>query len=129
MIRSHSLAALLLCMVAESGFATAVDTLARQKLPSLQENREATMVTVEFEPGEASAPHRHNAHTFVYVLEGKLEFQVKGGELVELGTGDTFYESPEDVHVVARNTSNTEPARILVMFLHPAGAPTTVPVH
>ena len=89
--------------------------------------KEATMVTVEYAPGGSSAEHRHNAHTFVYVLEGSLVMQVRGGKLVTLGPGDTFYESPEDVHTVSRNASATKPAKFLVFFVKDKGAPPTVP--
>jgi len=89
--------------------------------------KEATMVTVEYAPGASSAEHRHNAHTFVYVLEGSVVMQVKGGMEVTLGPGQTFYESPEDVHTVSRNASATKPAKFLVFFVKQKGAPTTVP--
>src|SRR5262245_37694753 len=69
--------------------------------------KEATMFTVEYAPGASSAEHRHNAHVFVYVLEGAVVMQVKGGKEVTLGQGQTFYESPEDVHMVSRNASTT----------------------
>jgi len=81
--------------------------------------KEAAMVTVEYPPGGSSAEHRHNAYVFVYVLEGSVVMQVKGGNAVTLGPGQTFYESPEDVHTVSRNASSTKPARFLVFFLPP----------
>jgi quercetin dioxygenase-like cupin family protein len=89
--------------------------------------REATMVTVEYPPGGSSAEHRHNAHTFVYVLEGSVVMQVKGGKEVTLGPGQTFYESPEDIHTVSRNASTTKPAKFLVFFVKQKGAPATAP--
>ena len=70
--------------------------------------KEGTMVTVEYAPGASSAEHRHNAHTFVYVLEGSVVMQVKGGKEVTLGPGQTFYESPDDIHSVSRNASTTK---------------------
>jgi len=87
----------------------------------------ATMVTVEYAPGGSSAEHRHNAHTFVYVLEGSVTMQVKGGKEVTLGPGQTFYESPEDVHTVSKNASGTKPAKFLVFFVKDKGAPATAP--
>ena len=90
--------------------------------------KEAMMVTVEYAPGASSPEHRHNAHTFVYVLEGAVVMQVKGGKEVTLGPGQTFYESPDDVHTVSRNASSTSPAKLLVFFVKQTGAPTTVPV-
>jgi quercetin dioxygenase-like cupin family protein len=89
--------------------------------------KEATMLTVEYAPGQASAPHRHNASTFVYVLEGSVVMQVKGGKEMTLGPGETFYESPEDIHVVSKNASTTKPAKILVFFVKEKGAPGSVP--
>ena len=92
------------------------------------DGREGTMLTVEYAPGAASPPHRHNASTFVYVLEGSVVMQVAGGDEVTLGEGETFFESPSDVHTVSRNASDSEPARILVFMVKEQGAPVTVPV-
>jgi quercetin dioxygenase-like cupin family protein len=89
--------------------------------------KEGAMVTVEYAPGASSAEHRHNAHTFVYVLEGSVVMQVKGGKEVTLGPGQTFYESPEDVHTVSKNASSTKPAKFLVFFVKDKGAPATAP--
>jgi quercetin dioxygenase-like cupin family protein len=89
--------------------------------------KEGTMLTVEFAPGQTGTPHRHNAHTFVYVLEGSIVMQVKGGKEVTLGPGETFYESPEDVHTVGKNASSTRPAKFLVFFVKDKGAPILVP--
>ena len=91
--------------------------------------KEASMVTVEYAPGGLSAAHRHNAHVFVYVLEGTVVMQLKGGGEVTLGPGQTFYESPEDVHTVSRNASKTKPAKFVVFFIKQTGAPPTVPVN
>src|SRR5262249_14947667 len=89
--------------------------------------KEAVMVTVEYGPGGSSAEHRHNAHTFVYVLEGSVVMQVKGGKEVTVGPGETFYESPDDIHTVSKNASTTRPAKFLVFFVKEKGAPPTVP--
>jgi quercetin dioxygenase-like cupin family protein len=89
--------------------------------------KEGSMVTVEYPPGASSLEHRHNAYTFVYVLEGSVVMQVKGGKEVTLGPGQTFYESPEDIHTVSKNASNTKPAKFLVFFVKDKGAPPTVP--
>jgi quercetin dioxygenase-like cupin family protein len=72
--------------------------------------------------------HRHNAHAFVYVLEGQILMQLKGQPAVTLKAGQTFYEGPTDVHVVGRNVSNTEPARFVVGLLKAKGAPVLTPV-
>ena len=89
---------------------------------------EGMMLTVEYPPGESSPVHRHNADTFVYVLEGSVVMQVEGGEPVTLGVGQTFYETPADVHLVSRNASKTESARILVFFVKKPDALATEPV-
>src|SRR5262249_14099914 len=65
--------------------------------------KEGLMLTVEYPPGGADPIHRHNAHAFVYVLEGSVVMQVQGGKEVTLTPGQTFYEGPNDVHVVGRN--------------------------
>ena len=90
--------------------------------------KEGLMITVDYAPGGSSPIHRHNAHAFVYVLEGSIVMQVKGGKEVTLTPGQTYYESPNDVHVVSRNASNTEPAKFLVVLVKDKGAPVVVPV-
>lgn len=89
--------------------------------------KEATMITVDYAPGAKDAIHRHDAHVFVYVLEGSVVMQVRGGNEVTLGPGGTFYEGPEDMHTVGRNASTTEPAKFLVFFVKDKGAPVLVP--
>jgi quercetin dioxygenase-like cupin family protein len=90
--------------------------------------KEALMITVEYPPGGADPVHKHNAHAFVYVLEGSIVMQVKGGQEVTLTPGQTFYEGPEDIHVVGRNASKTKPAKFLVLLVKDKGAPALVPV-
>jgi quercetin dioxygenase-like cupin family protein len=89
--------------------------------------KEGLMITVEFPPGWADPVHRHNAHGFIYVLEGTVVMQVRGDKEVTLTPGQTFYEGPDDVHVVGRNASNTEPAKLLVFLVKDKGAPVLVP--
>jgi quercetin dioxygenase-like cupin family protein len=117
-----------ICQVAAAAAAqeAKVTPLMTQELTGIA-GKEAMMVTVEYAPGASSTEHRHNAHTFVYVLEGSVVMQVKGGKEVTLGPGQTFYESPEDVHTVSRNASNAKPAKFLVFFVKQKGAPSTVP--
>jgi quercetin dioxygenase-like cupin family protein len=91
------------------------------------DGKEGTMVMVEYAPGGSDPPHRHNAYAFVYVLEGAVVMQVPGGKEVTLGPGQTFYESPEDVHTVSRNASTTKPAKLLAFHVKQKGAPITVP--
>ena len=89
--------------------------------------KEVQMLTVEYAPGAVSSKHRHNAQTFVYVLEGSVVMAVEGGKEVTLGPGQTFYESPDDIHSVSRNASATQPAKFLVFFVKEKGAPASVP--
>ena len=90
-------------------------------------DREVTMLTVEYLPGGASLPHRHDAHVFVYVLEGSIRMQVEGGEVRTLGPGEVFYEGPGDVHRLSANASATEPAKFLVVVLKERGRPLSRP--
>jgi len=123
------LAILLLCLAATPALAqeAKVSPLMTKDLTGIA-GKEATMLTVEYGPGQSSAPHRHDAHVFVYVLEGSIVMQAQGGPEVTLGPGQTFYESPKDVHAVSRNASTTAPAKFLVMMVKGKGAPITVPV-
>jgi quercetin dioxygenase-like cupin family protein len=90
--------------------------------------KEVLMITVEHVPGGSSSIHRHDAQAFVYVLEGSVVMQLKGGDEVTLTPGQTFYEGPDDVHLVDRNASSTEPAKFLVLLIKNKGAPALVPV-
>src|SRR5207253_11353376 len=106
------LALVLLCR--ETGTAMArqpkVTSLMSKDLPE-NPGREVLMITVQHAPSWPSPIHRHNAHAIVYVLEGFVVMQVKGGKQVTLTTGQTFYEGPDDVHVVDRNARCTKPAK------------------
>ena len=89
--------------------------------------KEGLMITVEYPPGSVDPIHRHNAHGFIYVLQGSIVMQVRGGKEVTLTPGQTFYEGPEDVHVVGRNASQTQAAKFVVFFVKNKGAPVLVP--
>jgi len=89
--------------------------------------KEMLMIIVEHAPSGSSPIHRHNAHATVYVLEGSVVMQVKGGKQVTLTPGQAFYEGPDDVHVVDRNASSTKPAKFLVVLIKDKGAPAFVP--
>ena len=89
--------------------------------------KEGLMITVVYPPGSSDPIHRHNAHAFVYVLEGSIVMQVKGGREVTLTPGQTFYEGPTDVHIVGRNASQTIPAKFVVFLVKDKGAPVVVP--
>jgi quercetin dioxygenase-like cupin family protein len=89
--------------------------------------KEGLMITVEYPPGSSDPIHRHNADAFVYVLEGSIVMQVRGGKEVTLTPGQTFHEGPSDVHVVGRNASQTKPAKFVVFLVNDKGAPVLVP--
>ena len=89
--------------------------------------KELLMLTVEYPPGGSDTAHRHHAQTLVYVLEGSIVMQVRGEGTMTLVPGQTFYEAPDDVHVVSRNASHTAPAKFLVFFVKDKGAPILVP--
>jgi quercetin dioxygenase-like cupin family protein len=89
--------------------------------------KECVMITVEYPPGSSDPIHRHNAHAFVYVLEGTIVMQLRGGKEVTLTPGQTFYEGPDDVHVVGRNASQTKPAKFVVFLVKDKGTPILVP--
>jgi quercetin dioxygenase-like cupin family protein len=89
--------------------------------------KEGLMITVDYPPGSSDPIHRHNAHAFVYVLEGSIVMQVRGGKEVTLTPGQTFYEGPDDVHVIGRNASKTKPAKFVVFLVKDKGAPVVVP--
>jgi len=105
----------------------AVTPLTSKDLPDFP-GKEVLMITVEYPPGSVDPIHRHNAHAFIYVLEGSIIMQVKGGKEVTLTPGQTFYEGPNDVHVVGKNASKTKPAKFVVFFIKDKGAPALVPV-
>ena len=90
--------------------------------------KEGLMITVVYPPGASDPIHRHNAHAFVYVLEGSIVMQVKGGKEVTLTPGQSFYEGPNDIHVVGRNASTTKPAKFVVFLVKNKDAPVLVPV-
>jgi len=91
--------------------------------------KEGLMLIVEYPPGSSDPIHRHNAHGFIYVLEGSIVMRVRGGKEVTLTAGQTFYEGPEDVHIVGRNASRTKPAKFVVFFVKDKGAPVLVPAN
>src|SRR5471030_302857 len=90
--------------------------------------KEALVYVIDYPPGTNNVPHRHDAHVFLHVLSGQLNAQVKGGELTVLNPGDTYYESPNDIHIVSCNPSSTTPAKAILFMVHSKGAPLSTPV-
>jgi quercetin dioxygenase-like cupin family protein len=105
-----------------------VTDLMSKDLPNFP-GKEGLMITVDYPPGSVDPVHRHNANAFVYVLEGTIVMQVRGGKEVTLTPGQTFYEGPDDVHVVGRNASKTKPAKFVVFLVKDKGAPVFVPTN
>lgn len=103
-----------------------VTQLLSKDLPNLP-GKEGVMIIVEYPPGSSDPIHRHNANAFVYVLEGSIVMQVRGGKQVTLTPGETFYEGPDDVHVVGRNASKTKPAKFVVFLVKDKGTPIVIP--
>src|SRR5215469_127229 len=117
----------LLMLAAISAKAADVKELFAIDLPDYP-GKEGRMIEVSYPPGAQDMVHGHDADAFVYVLEGQIVMQLKGQPAVTLKAGQTFYEGPNDVHVVGRNASNTEPARFVVVLLKGKGAPVLTPV-
>jgi quercetin dioxygenase-like cupin family protein len=97
-----------------------VTPLTLKDLPDLP-GKEMLMITVVYPPGAVEHIHRHDAHAFVYVLEGSIIEGVRGGKDVTLTRGQTFYEGPNDVHTIGRNASTTKPAKFVVVLLKKKG--------
>jgi quercetin dioxygenase-like cupin family protein len=91
-------------------------------------DEQVSMTLVTYPPGTSSKPHKHHGPVFVYVVEGSVELQVKGGPLTRVDAGGTFYEAPGDIHVVSRNASATQPAKLLAFIVGKSGTPVTSPV-
>jgi quercetin dioxygenase-like cupin family protein len=129
MLRKKIIMVVLLSLIA--GTATAqeakVTSLMSKDLKDFP-GKEGLLITVEYPPGATDPIHRHNAHAFVYVLEGSIVMQLKGGKEVTLTPGQTFYEGPDDVHIVGRSADKTKPAKFLVWLIKDKGAPVFVPV-
>ena len=130
MLRTKIIIFVLVCLIAGPLMAqeAKVMSLVSKDLSEFSGN-EGLMITVEYAPGGSDPVHRHKAHAFVYVLEGSVVMQVKGGKEVTLTRGQTFYEGPNDVHVISRNASSTEPAKFLVFFVKDKGTPVLIPVN
>lgn len=110
-----------------AGEGVSVKPLLTQPLPEYP-GKEVEMIVVDYAPGGADPVHRHDAHGFVYVLEGSIVMGVKGGKEVTLKAGETFHEGPNDIHTVGRNASKTQPAKFVVFLLKKQGAPILTPI-
>jgi len=128
-MKNKFLTLVLLCLLAGTVMAQEpkVTELMTKNLSEIP-GKEVLMISVEYPPGGSDPIHRHNASAFVYVLEGSIVMQVKGGKQVTLKPGETFFEGPDDVHVVGRNASKTKPAKFIVLLIKNPGAPVLVPV-
>ncbi|QEE28976.1 cupin domain-containing protein [Terriglobus albidus] len=122
-------AVIFLCLLAGTLAAqeARVTPLLSKDLPDLP-GKEGRMIIVNYPPGGSTAVHRHNADVFVYVMEGSVVMQVKGGKQMTLTAGQSFYEAPGDIHLVSKNASTTAPAKFVVFFVTDKGAPISTPV-
>jgi quercetin dioxygenase-like cupin family protein len=129
MLRKKIILVVLLSLIAGTLMAqeAKVTTLMSKDLKDFP-GKEGLLITVEYPPGATDPIHRHNAHAFVYVLEGSIVMQLKGGKEVTLTPGQTFYEGPDDVHIVGRSANKTKPAKFIVFLVKDKGAPVLVPV-
>ena len=129
-MKSPKLILALACLMSSTLLAqeAKVTDLMSKDLPNFP-GKEGLMITVDYPPGSVDPIHRHNANAFVYVLEGTIVMQVRGGKEVTLTPGQTFYEGPNDVHVVGRNASKTKPAKFVVFLVKDKGAPVFVPTN
>ena len=121
---------ILLCLISGPLMAqqdAKVTPLMSKDLPELP-GKQGLMISVEYPPGASDPIHRHNAHAFLYVLEGTIVMQIEGAAPLTLTAGQTFYEGPNDVHIVGRNASNTKPARFIVFLVKDKNAPVLIPV-
>ena len=125
-MKTRPLTMLAACCLVTGAHAAEVKPLMTKPLPDFP-GKEALMLEVSYPPGAKDMAHRHDAHAFVYVLEGTVQMQIKGQPMVTLKAGDTFYEGPQDVHVVGRNASDSQPARFVVVLLKRQGAPVLTP--
>lgn len=130
LLKKSSVCSLLLLLLAVPSLTQAADgPLLNFPLGELGADKEILVLEINLEPGQSSQPHRHNGHVFVYVLEGEVNMQVAGGELMTLSPGEMFYENPNDIHAVSANASDSEPAKFLVHIIKTVGAPVTVPAN
>ena len=105
-----------------------VSVLMKQPLADMA-GKLATMLTVAYAPGAASDPHVHPGSVFAYVLEVTVVTQLEGEQPVTYTKGQSWYESPKKPHMVSRNASVTEPAKLLVLLLSQEGEALKVPVN
>ncbi|NVN44791.1 cupin domain-containing protein [Asaia siamensis] len=122
----YAVSALLFLAGAQARAETRVTPLITHDLSGIP-GKEGAMLVVDYAPGGSDPIHRHNASVFVYVLEGSVVMQVRGQKAVTLTKGETFFEGPNDVHLVGRNASQTKPAKFLAFFVKDAGTPFVLP--
>ena len=114
-------------LIGSSAQAATVTELQSRPLAGVP-GKEGTMILVEYAPGDVDPVHRHDASVFLYVLEGTIIMQVKGGKRVTLHPGETYFEGRNDVHIVGQNASRTKPAKFVAVLVKDKGAPILIPV-
>ncbi|MDC8449662.1 MAG: cupin domain-containing protein [Nitrospira sp.] len=101
--------------------------LTKQRLADVV-GKEVTVLTVDYEPGAVSEPHVHPGSVVAYVLEGAVVSQLEGGQPVTYTRGQSWYESPKTPHVLSKNASRTESAKLLVFLLSQEGEAIKAPI-
>jgi len=110
---------------ASAGDAPRLDVLLSQKLPDI-EGREMLLIELEYPPGAETKPHRHPSHTVVYMISGQVESSVDDGAPVVYGPGESFYESPMQLHATFRNPSETKPFKAIAVMVRDTSKPVTI---
>jgi quercetin dioxygenase-like cupin family protein len=100
------------------------ETAPSEKVNVLQEKmlknlpgKKAMMLTVDYAPHQSSVAHKHEGTAMAYVLEGAITSQVKGEPARTYKAGEFWYEAAGSEHLVSKNASSTEPAKLLVFMV------------
>lgn len=104
-----------------------VNTLMAQKFDGLP-GRVTQILSVEYAPGFEAVSHTHPGPLYGYVLEGSFTTEVEGQPLTSYSKGQAFYEPPGAVHRVSRNSSATEPLKLLIFIVSEEGKPLAAPI-
>lgn len=97
----------------------------KEKLPNVP-GKELTGVLVTYAPGGKSASHAHAGSVYAYVISGRVRSENSvTGPVKVYSAGQGFFEPAGSVHTISENASDTEPARLLAIFVADEGAQLT----
>ncbi len=102
-----------------------LEVLLGQELPDMEE-RDMTLIYLEYPPGTGTDAHRHPAHTVVYVISGQVESSLDDSEPVIYGAGESWYESPMQLHATFRNPSDSETFKGIAVMVRDTSKPITI---